>query len=108
MTDQRKRMVADFGRDLSRRVEEVMQRQTDIAQHVFTGVEITEIILKVTVGINLAAIMVVLQQRKDDITPADLFDLTADAIAKDVRRKKVGLDSILALVEEFQRTGARR
>lgn len=107
MNDARKRMVDDFGGDMSKRVEEVMQRQVDLAQSVFTGPEIVEMLLRVATGVTLSTILVVIQQKREDITAEALFDITADAIAQSVMARKPALDSVLAIVEGIRKTGVR-
>lgn len=107
MTDARQRIVADFSRDLSRRVEEVMQRQVDLGQAVLTGPEIAEVMLNVAVNVNLATILVLIQQKSDDITAEALFDLTAQSIAHAVAGNRAKLGRAIELMEARRSAGRR-
>jgi hypothetical protein len=100
-------MMRDFGGNISREVEELLQRHVNVAQAVFTGPEIVEMVMNVARGIGLAAIMVAIQQKDESITAGEMFDVAATTLDESIREKKAGLDRVLGMVEEFRRTGRR-
>lgn len=107
MSEHRRRMMNDFGGNLSREVEELMQRHVDVAGAVFDNTEVAEIVMRVARGVALAAIMVVVQQKKDEVSAADLFDIAATTLDESIRAKKPELERVLGIVAEFKRTGQR-
>lgn len=106
---ERERMVADMARKMSDDVEALMQRNVDVAQHVFGPLEITEMVMRVAASVCGAAIMVAVQIRRPDIEPGELYDLVAEAIARQVRERKQHLPQVLETLEQVRRTrGPRR
>lgn len=109
MTAERKRMVEDMVRKMDREVEALMQRNVDVAQHVFDTLEVTEMVMRVAASVCGAAIMVAVQTRRPDVDPGDLYDQVAHAIAREVEGRKQHLPQILAALDKYRsKHGSRR
>lgn len=109
MTAERERMVADMTRKMTDENEALMQRNVDVAQHVFNNIEVTEMLMRVAASVCSAAILVAIQTRRPAIDPDKLYDLVGSAIARQVQDRKRQLPLILEGLEiERENHRARR
>lgn len=103
MTDSRTRMVSDFSRQLEEKVQELVQREVDIARFVYTPAEIALITVELATAMQLSAVLVAVQVRRDEVDPHELFDLTTAMIAARIQKNRPKLTEVVGLVEQMRR-----
>lgn len=102
MSDARGRMVDDFAKQLSSKVQELVQREVNIARFVYTPAEIALITVELATAMQLSAVLVAVQVRKDEVDPLELFDLTTAMIATRIQKNRPQLTEVMEMVERLR------
>jgi hypothetical protein len=99
-------ILADLGRKITRKLQDDLQREMRLAQHVLGSHDTTVLMMKIAAGVLGAAVMVAMQIRKPDTDPAEIFDTFADLIRMQAGELKPDYLKTLAEIEQ-QRASAR-
>jgi hypothetical protein len=103
VTDSRDRMVLDFTKKISARLQEVLQLEMDLARAVFTGPECMAIMLEVASGMQCGAILYAVQASKPGTDPDFMYRIVSSAIRERVEQQRHLLPEALTKVDQLRR-----
>lgn len=72
--------INDMATKITGKLQDDLQREVFIAQHILNPHEVTLMMMEVAAGVGAAASLVALQIRRPDTDPGEVFDTFADRI----------------------------
>ena len=94
MSDER--IATDLGRKIRDRLQDIIQRELELADHVLPRPMIAEIMIELCAGMSNAAGLLVMQMARADSDLPALYDLTLTEVDRLARTKRDGSIKTLA------------